>query len=469
MGNNFNLSPLDGRYKDKVQALADFFSEAALIKYRIKVEAFWLLKLCHTEAIKSYIKPTPVQLEILKHLAILSDASEISDAVKRVKEIEKITNHDVKAIEYFLREKLSPKGAKENILSFIHFALTSEDVNNLAYAMMLRDAHLTVMEPEISKILHKLSESVEKYARVPMLSRTHGQAASPTTLGKELGVFLYRLARKMRQLKQVPFAGKCNGAVGNFNAHYVSFPSINWELLSREFIEHDLKLTMNPLTTQIENHDHLIEYFDALAGFNTILLSFCRDIWAYVSIGYFKQKPIPGEIGSSTMPHKVNPIDFENAEGNLGLANTLCRHFGEKLAISRWQRDLSDSTVLRSVGVALGYSLLAYKSCLKGMGKLEMCPEALSKDLDDNPEVLAEAVQTVLRKYGVTDAYERLKDLTRGQKATRESLLSLVETTPEISPEDKARLKDLCTEKYIGIATELAQNSLEELKKLLDF
>ncbi|MEI6304236.1 MAG: adenylosuccinate lyase [Betaproteobacteria bacterium] len=448
------LSPLDGRYHGQLDALRPHCSEFALIRFRVEVEIRWLLALAKERRLAEI---GPFSLKTQRQLAaVLADFSE-KDAA-RVKEIERRTNHDVKAIEYWLRERLEGKcgaGEAAKVAAFIHFACTSEDINNLAYALMLDHARREVMQPALARIIEKLRALARALARQPMLSRTHGQPASPTTMGKELANVVHRLRRAHAVIGKIRLQGKINGAVGNYNAHLSAYPDFDWERFAQRFVE-SLGLEFNAYTIQIEPHDSLAELFDAIARSNTILIDFDRDIWGYISLGYFKQRPKEGEIGSSTMPHKVNPIDFENSEGNLGLANALLRHLSEKLPISRWQRDLTDSTVLRNVGVALGHSLLAYASCMKGLDKLEANPARMNEDLDANWEVLAEPIQTVMRRYGIADAYEQLKELTRGKGITREALKVFVSGLA-IPAASKAQLLKLTPARYTGKAAELAR------------
>ena len=447
------LSPLDGRYQSKTAALRPLFSEYGLIRHRVLVEIRWLIALGEHKKIRevpAFSAATQKQLN-----GIISDFSE-ADA-RRVKEIEATTNHDVKAIEYFLKEKTQGNKEIARCTEFIHFACTSEDINNLAYALMLKQSRDEVLLPRMDKLIAAVTDLASRHAEQPMLARTHGQPASPTTLGKEMANFAYRLRRARRQVADVPILGKINGAVGNYNAHLAAYPEVDWPAFARSFVE-KLGLEWNPYTTQIEPHDYIAELLDAAARFNTILIDFNRDVWGYISLAYFKQKVVKGEVGSSTMPHKVNPIDFENSEGNLGLANTLFRHLAEKLPVSRFQRDLTDSTVLRNLGVAFGYMLLACDSCLKGIGKLEVNTERLRQDLDQNWEVLAEAVQTVMRRHGVEQAYEKLKDLTRGKGGiTRESMQAFIRTL-EIPNDAKKRLLVLTPDTYTGNAAVQARN-----------
>ena len=446
------LSPLDGRYHDKAAALRDYFSELGLIRLRVLVEIEWLKALSREPAIAEVPPFSPLTLDQLDALA--AKFSETDGAA--VKAIEDQTNHDVKAVEYFLKERLAGNKEIAKAAEFIHFACTSDDINNLCHALMLKRARDEVMLPALDKIIEKLAALAHDLADLAMLSRTHGQPASPTTLGKEIANIAYRLSRVRERIAQVTLTGKMNGAVGNYNAHLAAYPEVDWERLACRFVEaFDLKF--NPYTIQIEPHDAIAELLDAYARANTILIDLDRDLWGYISLGYFRQKLKAGEIGSSTMPHKVNPIDFENSEGNLGIANALLRHMSEKLPVSRWQRDLTDSTVLRNMGVALGHTLLAYDSCLRGLNKLEANRERLGEDLDQNWEVLAEPIQTVMRRYGVTGAYEQLKELTRGKGGiTRETLHAFIKGLALPDPE-KQRLLALTPATYIGKAAELAK------------
>ncbi len=445
------LSPLDGRYHKQLAPLSAYCSEAALIRYRVRVEIEWLIALAQHPGLTE-IRPfsAATVAELRQAAAGFGEA----DAA-RVKEIEARTNHDVKAIEYWLKERFAAQAEVAGAAEFIHFACTSEDINNLAHALMLSDARAQVLLPALDQVVDKLRILAHELADEPMLARTHGQAATPTTLGKEMANVVHRLARARAGIAAVSLTGKINGAVGNYNAHLVAYPAFDWEGFARNFVE-ALSLEFNPYTTQIEPHDTLAELFDACARANTVLIDLDRDIWGYVSLGYFKQRVIAGEVGSSTMPHKVNPIDFENSEGNLGLANALLHHLSAKLPLSRWQRDLTDSTVLRNVGVALGYSLLGLVSCLKGLNKLEANPAALRADLDATWEVLAEAVQTVMRRYGLPEPYEQLKALTRGKGITPESLQQFIGqlAVPEA---ERQRLLALAPSTYIGKAAELAK------------
>jgi adenylosuccinate lyase len=447
------ISPIDGRYQQKTQPLAQFFSEYALIKYRVTVEIEWLKSLSESTGLKE-IQNIPQSS--IKKLNALAQNFSVDDALA-VKKIEQTTNHDVKAVEYWLRQALKTEEDIAPITPFIHFACTSEDINNLSYALMLKGAKNDVLLPKITSIISTLADLSVKYAEVPMLSRTHGQPASPTTLGKELANVVYRLERQMTCLSETTLQGKMNGAVGNFNAHLSAYPDYDWETHSQNVIK-GLGLDPIPYTTQIEPHDGIAELFDCLMRINTILIDLNRDLWGYISIGYFKQKVRAGEVGSSTMPHKVNPIDFENSEGNLGLSNAVLNHLSRKLPISRWQRDLTDSTVLRNMGVGLGYGLLAYESCLKGLSKLDINLDKLNQDLEQCWDVLAEPVQTVMKKYGIENAYEQLKDLTRGQGGiTKPDLHRFVESLT-IPDDAKKRLLDLTPQSYTGIAQRLAKS-----------
>lgn len=445
------LSPLDGRYQTKLDALRPYFSEYALIKHRAWVEVEWLkaLSAAHELAeIAAFSADTVKELD-----AAIANFSE-ADAAE-VKTIEARTNHDVKALEYWLKAKFDGNVEVKKASEFIHFACTSEDINNLSHALMLKSARDSVMLPFIGDLIARLSELAHQLAAQPMLSRTHGQTASPTTMGKELANVVYRLQRQQKQLVNNEILGKINGAVGNFNAHLSAYPTFDWESFAKTFVE-SLGLVYNPMTIQIEPHDYMAELYDCLSRINTILIDLNRDIWGYVSVGYFKQKLKEGEVGSSTMPHKVNPIDFENSEGNLGLANAVLRHMAEKLPISRWQRDLTDSTVLRNMGVAFGYTLLGYDSCLRGLNKLEINPEKLALDLDASWEVLAEPIQTVMRRYGIQNPYEQLKELTRGKGGINKASLHIFISRLEIPNEAKQALLDMTPASYIGKATELA-------------
>ncbi len=447
------LSPLDGRYHAKVAALSDYFSELALIRYRVLVEVEWLKALANETAIAEVPPFSPATITQLD--ALVANFSEADG--EAVKAIEAKTNHDVKAIEYCLKVKFAGNAEISKVAEFIHFACTSEDINNLCHALMLKRARDEVMLPALERIIERLAALAHDLADVSMLAHTHGQPASPTTLGKEMANVAWRLDRARKRIAGVSLLGKINGAVGNYNAHLAAYPNVDWEQFARTFVE-KLGLEFNPYTIQIEPHDAIAELFDACARLNTILIDLNRDAWGYVSLGYFRQKLKDGEVGSSTMPHKVNPIDFENSEGNLGVANALLRHMSEKLPVSRLQRDLTDSTVLRNMGVAFGYTLLAYDSCLKGLNKLEANREQLAADLDANWEVLAEPIQTVMRRYGVPGAYEKLKDLTRGKEGiTREALHALIRSIAVIPETEKKRLLAMTPASYIGKAAELAK------------
>ncbi|GGC79227.1 adenylosuccinate lyase [Undibacterium terreum] len=445
------LSPLDGRYAAKVDALRSTLSEAGFMHHRVKVEVCWLQAL--SAAGFAEIKPFSAAANAILD-KLVAEFSE-SDA-ERIKAIEAVTNHDVKAVEYWMKEKVKDVPELVAASEFIHFACTSEDINNTSHGMMLKTARDQVMLPALQNLITRLTELAHTNADVPMLSRTHGQAASPTTLGKEMANVVARLQRAQKRIVQVEILGKMNGAVGNYNAHLSAYPAHDWESFSKEVIEQRLGLVYNPYTIQIEPHDYMSELFDAFARANTILLDLNRDIWGYISVGYFKQKTKAGEIGSSTMPHKVNPIDFENSEGNLGLANALLKHLSEKLPVSRWQRDLTDSTVLRNIGVALGYTLLAYDSCLRGLNKLEVNHEKLAADLDATWEVLAEPVQTVMRRYAIENPYEQLKELTRGKGISKEALREFV-LGLAIPQDAKDLLLAMTPANYTGIAAELAR------------
>jgi adenylosuccinate lyase len=446
------LSPLDGRYHNRLAPLREHFSELGLIRLRVRVEIEWLKALADEPALAEIPPFSAATLAALDALA--TDFTQADGA--RVKAIEEKTNHDVKAVEYFLRERLADNPEVAGVAEFIHFACTSEDINNVCHALMLRRSREEVMLPALDAVIEKLAALARELADLPMLARTHGQPASPTTLGKELANTVHRLRRARERFASVRLTAKMNGAVGNYNAHLAAYPEVDWERLARHFVER-LGLEFNPYTTQIEPHDAMAELFDACARINTILIDLDRDIWGYVSLGYFRQKPRAGEVGSSTMPHKVNPIDFENSEGNLGIANALLRHMSEKLPVSRWQRDLTDSTVLRNMGVAFGHTLLAWDSCLRGLGKLEADRERLAADLEENWEVLAEPIQTVMRRYGISSAYERLKDLTHGRRGmTRETLHAFIEELP-LPDAAKKRLLALTPATYTGKAAELAK------------
>ncbi|WP_104491662.1 adenylosuccinate lyase [Acinetobacter indicus] len=456
------LSPLDGRYASKCDALRPFLSEFGLIHARVTVEVRWLQALANRPEITevpAFSAETNAALD-----AIVANFSE--EDANRIKEIERTTNHDVKAVEYFLKEKIANIDELKNAGEFIHFACTSEDINNLSHALMLKNGR-DVLVASMQQIIDSIVVLAEKHADQPMLSRTHGQTASPTTLGKEMANVAYRLARQIKQFNNVELLGKINGAVGNYNAHLSAYPDINWPAHSQAFVE-SLGLTFNPYTTQIEPHDYMAELFDALRRFNTILIDFNRDVWGYISLGFFKQKLKEGEVGSSTMPHKVNPIDFENSEGNLGIANAVLAHLGEKLPISRWQRDLTDSTVLRNMGVGFAQSLIAFEACLKGIGKLELNADRILEDLDNAQEVLAEPIQTVMRRYNVEKPYEKLKALTRGQAMTRDMMVSFVNGNEleAVPAADRARLAEMTPASYTGNAAEQAKQIKDLIAKI---
>lgn len=445
------ISPLDGRYRSKCEDLAPYFSEFALMRYRVLVEVKWLQKLSEHDQIDD------LQVISERGLAYLDDLVRnfsISDA-QRIKAIEATTNHDVKAVEYFIKEKFEDNRELSDQLEFVHFACTSEDINNLAYALMLRDGRDKVMLDQMREIEKQLAQLSKDFANQPMLCRTHGQSASPSTVGKEFANVVHRLRRQIVQIESNEILGKINGAVGNYNAHLCAYPDIDWQANAKEFVE-GLGLRWNPYTTQIEPHDYVAELFAAVCRFNTVLIDFDRDIWAYISLGYFKQRTIAGEVGSSTMPHKVNPIDFENSEGNLGLANAIMSHLSEKLPISRWQRDLTDSTVLRNIGTGLAHSLIAYRATMKGMGKLELNAKAIDDDIDSCWEILAEPIQTVMRRYRVEKPYEKLKELTRGKQIDQQSVQEFVQTLT-IPESAKQELLQLTPRKYLGNAVEQAR------------
>jgi adenylosuccinate lyase len=445
------ISPLDGRYKSKCEDLAPYFSEFALMRYRVFVEIKWLQKLSEHNQIDD------LQVISERGLVYLDDLIEnfsIADA-QRIKAIEATTNHDVKAVEYFIKEKFEDNAELSDQLEFVHFACTSEDINNLAYALMLRDGRDKAMLDQMREIETQLAQLAKDFADQPMLCRTHGQSASPSTVGKEFANVVHRLRRQIVQIESNEILGKINGAVGNYNAHLCAYPDIDWQANAKEFVE-GLGLSWNPYTTQIEPHDYVAELFAAVCRFNTVLIDFDRDIWAYISLGYFKQRTIAGEVGSSTMPHKVNPIDFENSEGNLGLANAIMSHLSEKLPISRWQRDLTDSTVLRNIGTGLAHSLIAYRATMKGIGKLELNAKAIDDDIDSCWEILAEPIQTVMRRYRIEKPYEKLKELTRGKQIDQQSVQDFVQTLtiPEAA---KQELLQLTPRKYLGNAVEQAR------------
>ncbi len=446
------ISPADGRYSEKVGELRDIFSEYGLIRFRVLVEVRWLQWLADEPSIEEVQPLSSVMKDVLNALV---DGFSLDEA-ERVKAIEATTNHDVKAVEYFIRERLGTGPETNALKDFVHFGCTSEDINNLSYALMLRTARSDALIPKLRKLDRRLSELAKRHAGVPMLSRTHGQTASPTTIGKEFANVVHRLRRAHQALAGVSILGKFNGAVGNFNAHLIAYPDVDWPSLSQRFIE-SLGLEPNSHTTQIEPHDWTAEYAHALIRINTILIDLCRDVWGYISLGYFRQKLAKDEVGSSTMPHKVNPIDFENAEGNLGMSTALLGHFAEKLPISRWQRDLTDSTVQRNFGVAMGYSLIAFESLFKGLDKLQIDEAAVAADIDNAWEVLGEAIQTVMRRYAIPEPYEKLKALTRGQAVTRDLLVEFVDTL-DIPEAERQRLKELTPRDYIGLALELAND-----------
>jgi adenylosuccinate lyase len=445
------VSPIDGRYASKTEDLRPIFSEYGLIHHRVLVEIRWLQHLAACPAIAEVPAFSQHANKILDGL--VENFSE--EDAHRVKNIERTTNHDVKAVEYFIKEKIAGNAELDAVSEFVHFACTSEDINNLAYALMLREGRNQVILPLLDEIIDAVRQMAHEYAAIPMLSHTHGQPATPTTVGKEMANVAYRLQRQREQLADIKLLGKINGAVGNYNAHLSAYPEVDWAGLAKEFVE-SLGLAWNPYTIQIEPHDYIAELFDALARYNTVLLNFDRDIWTYISMGFFKQKTIAGEVGSSTMPHKVNPIDFENSEGNLGLANAIFAHLVQKLPISRMQRDLTDSTVLRNLGVGLAHSVIAYQSSLRGISKLEVDQARLAAVLDDNWEVLAEAVQTVMRRYGIEKPYEKLKELTRGQRVNAEAMQAFIENL-DIPEAEKQRLIKMTPATYIGNATEQAK------------
>ena len=442
------ISPIDGRYGSKVNSLRPIFSEFGLIKYRVTVEVRWLQKLAATAEINEV--PAFSSEATAKLNAIVDNFSE-SDALA-IKKIEATTNHDVKAVEYFLKEQIADNAELNAVTEFIHFACTSEDINNLSHGLMLKECRENVLLPTIDEVLTAIKTLAFEYKSIPMMCRTHGQPASPSTLGKEMANVYVRLKRQRDQIANVQFLGKINGAVGNYNAHLSAYPQIDWHEFANQFVT-SLELTFNEYTTQIEPHDYIAELFDAIARFNTILIDFDRDLWGYIALGHFKQKTIAGEIGSSTMPHKVNPIDFENSEGNLGIANALFSHLAQKLPVSRWQRDLTDSTVLRNLGVGFGHSLISYQATLKGISKLQVNEESLSKELDGNWEVLAEPIQTVMRRYGIEKPYEKLKELTRGKRVNGNSMREFIMTL-ELPDNVKAQLCELTPASYIGRAIE---------------
>ena len=447
------LSPLDGRYAKSVEALRPVFSEYGLMRARVRVELSWLKALAAEPKI---VEVPSFDEAVLAEIDDVIAGFSLEDAAA-VKAIEATTNHDVKAIEYWLKERFAGVPAVSAVSEFIHFACTSEDINNLSHALMLREARDEVLLPKLAEVSDKLRSLAHELAAVPMMSRTHGQPATPTTLGKEVANVLYRLERQAKQLSAQEFLGKINGAVGNYNAHMVAYPDVDWEGHCRRFVEEDLGLTFNPYTIQIEPHDYMAEFFQAVSRINTILIDFNRDVWGYISLGYFKQKVKAGEVGSSTMPHKVNPIDFENSEGNLGMANAVLAFLSEKLPVSRWQRDLTDSTVLRNMGVGIGYAVLGLAAYLRGLNKLEANPAALAADLDATWELLAEPIQTVMRRYGVANPYEKLKDLTRGKGGITPEVLASFIRDLDIPDEAKQQLLDLTPASYVGKAENLAK------------
>lgn len=446
------ISPVDGRYAGKTEALRPHFSEYGLLKSRVEVELRWLHLLGANADIPEVPKLSESAEDFLN--AIVSNFS-VDDA-QAIKDIERTTNHDVKAVEYFIKSKIAEHGELNQIKEFVHFACTSEDINNTAYGLMLKNAREQVILPEMDTIIGALRKLAHEHADMPMMSRTHGQPASPTTLGKELANVVKRLELQRTHVAAVLLYGKMNGAVGNYNAHLSAYPEVDWPMMAHAFVT-GLGLRWNQYTTQIEPHDYVAELFQAMMRFNTVLFDFCRDVWSYISIGYFKQKLVKGEIGSSTMPHKVNPIDFENAEGNLGIANAIFDHLAVKLPVSRWQRDLTDSTVLRNIGVGFAHSLLAYSSVMKGIGKLEPAAEVMADDLDSNWELLAEPIQTVMRRYGIDNPYEKLKELTRGQRVNREIMHAFVDDL-DLPDEAKDTLKKMTPANYLGNAAEQARN-----------
>ena len=450
------VSPVDGRYGSKTSALRSIFSEFGLLKYRTIVEIRWLQKLAATDAIVEVPAFSDEANAFLDRIA--AEFSE-EDAL-RIKAIERTTNHDVKAVEYFLKEKVAELPELHAVNEFIHFACTSEDINNTSHALMLHEARKTVMLPEVRNVIDAIKALANEYRDIPLLSRTHGQPASPSTMGKEMANVAYRMERQYKQIENVEILAKINGAVGNYNAHISAYPEVDWHQFSEEFITESLGVTWNPYTTQIEPHDYIAELFDAFARFNTILLDFDRDVWGYIALGHFKQKTIAGEIGSSTMPHKVNPIDFENSEGNLGIANAIFDHLAAKLPVSRWQRDLTDSTVLRNLGVGVGYTVIAYQASLKGISKLEVNEQSLLDELNNNWELLAEPIQTVMRRYGIEKPYEKLKELTRGKKVNAEVIAEFIDGL-EMPEAAKAQLKQLTPQAYIGDAIRLVDQLLD--------
>ena len=446
------ISPVDGRYGSKTAMFRDIFSEYGLIKHRVLVEVRWFQALAAHEDISEV---PALDNDAMKVMNDIVDNFSLDDA-ERVKTIERTTNHDVKAVEYFLKEKIQGNAQLEASNEFLHFACTSEDINNLSHGLMLKSGRDEVLLPAMDEIIENMSKQAQEFAAQPMLSRTHGQTASPTTVGKEFANVVYRLRKQRDQVAAIQIVGKANGAVGNYNAHLSAYPETDWPAFSQQFIE-SIGLQINPFTIQIEPHDYMAEMFDAISRFNTILIDFSRDIWAYISNAYFKQKTIAGEIGSSTMPHKVNPIDFENAEGNLGIANALLGHLAMKLPISRWQRDLTDSTVLRNLGVGFAHSIIAYQSMLKGLNKLEINIDVINADLDSSWEVLAEPIQTVMRRYGIENPYEKLKELTRGKAINQEAFKAFIETL-DVPEDTRKNLLELTPHNYIGNAIEQTKN-----------
>lgn len=445
------ISPIDGRYGQKTEDLQQYCSEYALFRYRTIVEVRWFEQLAQCDAIEEI---PSLSSSAKQHLqAVIDEFSQTS--AETIKNIEKTTNHDVKSVEYFIKEALCQHEELRDYQEYVHFACTSEDINNLSYALMLNDLRQFILIPTMEKIVGVIGQLAKKFSDISMLSRTHGQVASPTTMGKEMANFVYRLGNQITALSNVKVLGKINGAVGNFNAHSISYPHVDWLTISQNFVE-ALNLHWNPYTTQIESHDYIAEYFGAMTRFNSILIDFNRDIWGYISLGYFRQKTIQGEVGSSTMPHKVNPIDFENSEGNLGMSNAMMSFLGQQLPCSRWQRDLVDSTLLRNIGTAIAHSHIAYLSVLKGMGKLEINPKPIERDLENNWEVLGEAIQTVMRRYGIEQPYEKLKALTRGKSVNSETIQTFVDTL-DLPPEAKQQLKNLTPSSYIGLAKEISQ------------
>ncbi|MDX1654586.1 MAG: adenylosuccinate lyase [Candidatus Competibacteraceae bacterium] len=446
------ISPVDGRYGDKTADLRPIFSEYGLIRHRVQVEVRWLQALAAHPEIPEVPELSPHALQVLERIVEDFDL----EAARRIKNIERTTNHDVKAVEYFLKERIQGNRELEGVAEFFHFACTSEDINNLAYGLMLKEARGQALLPLVDEIIDTLRRMAQEQAEQPMLSRTHGQPASPTTLGKELANVVARLRRQRDRIAGVELLGKLNGAVGNYNAHLVAYPQVDWPALARDFVTGSLGLSWNPYTIQIEPHDYMAELFDATARLNTILIDLCRDLWGYIAIGYFRQRTVVGEVGSSTMPHKVNPIDFENAEGNLGVANALLGHLAAKLPLSRWQRDLTDSTVLRTIGSGFAHGQIAYRALLKGLGKLEVDEARLAADLEANWEVLGEAIQTVMRRYGIEQPYEKLKQLTRGRRVDRQAMQAFVRSL-DLPEEARARLLELTPARYTGNAAGQAQ------------